>query len=296
MPTNTLRPGWSFLRSRRWLGYLALLLTFSIACVLLGNWQFARRAEARAEIARIDRNYDATPIDLEAALPELNAYDDDAQKWQRVTTTGEYLGDTYLARNRPGEGGVGSLLIAPFRTDHGAVIMVDRGWVDVSGTEALDSPRTAAESIPALPQGEVSLVVRLRAGEPAVTGRSSSGITVASINLAELARLSGTEGSAYLGAYGMLVSEDPSTATGVLPDRPERDEGPHLSYALQWYVFIVVAAIGVAYAARAEYRVLNDDEDAATTGTRHGRTPLDPKKPRKRFTDDEIEDAILDQR
>ena len=46
--------GWAFLRSRRWLGYFALLIVFSIACVLLGDWQFARRAEARAAGERID--------------------------------------------------------------------------------------------------------------------------------------------------------------------------------------------------------------------------------------------------
>ena len=46
MSTDT-QHGWSFLRSRRWLGYFALFIVFSIACVWLGNWQFERRAEAR---------------------------------------------------------------------------------------------------------------------------------------------------------------------------------------------------------------------------------------------------------
>lgn len=42
--------GWRFLYSRRWLGYYAMLLIFAIGCVLLSNWQFSRREEARAEI------------------------------------------------------------------------------------------------------------------------------------------------------------------------------------------------------------------------------------------------------
>ena len=42
--------GWGFALSRRWLGYLALVVVFAIACTLLSLWQIARRDEARADI------------------------------------------------------------------------------------------------------------------------------------------------------------------------------------------------------------------------------------------------------
>lgn len=289
-------PGWSFLASRRWLGYAAMLLIFSIACVLLGNWQFDRRAQARAEIDRIDANYDATPIALASALPQPVGFDEDAQKWQTVEVSGAYAGDPYLVRNRPGDNSVGSNLIQPLVTAQGAVFFVDRGWVPVevgaTGTDAV-----ADLDLPDPPAGAVTVTARLRASEPTIAGRTTAGRSIASIDLPELADLIATEpwaesvtAGVYTGAYGMLVAEDPTAESGVLPPRPERDEGPHLSYALQWYVFIIIAASGVAYAARREYRTFNSDSDEVREYERRSRE----RKRRRGRSDAEEEDALLD--
>lgn len=280
--------GWSFLRSSRWIGYFAMLVIFSIACVFLGNWQFERRAEARAEIDRIDANYDAPAVPLADELPDPAAFDENVQKWRTVEAVGEYVGDPYLARNRPGREGVGSNVIQALRTDDGRVFFVDRGWVPIDGHEA-ETGGIAPEELPEPPSGEVRVEARLRASEPVIPGRTSAGRTVASIELPELARLTGTEGEAYTGAYGMLVTETPAGEHGVLPAKPERDEGPHLSYALQWYVFIVIACIGVAYAARREYRGLNPDSSAVREQDRRSAE----RRRRRGPSDAEEEDALI---
>lgn len=286
---STDRIGWSFLRSPRWAGYSAMLLVFAIACVLLGNWQFDRRAEARAEIARIDANYGGDPAPLAEELPDRPAFDEDAQKWRTVSIEGEYFGEPYLARNRPGPQGVGSNLIQSLRTADGGVFFVDRGWVPVDGGAAERGEVDRAD-LPQAPSGPVHVVARLRASEPAIPGRTAAGRTVASIELPELARLTGSEGDAYTGAYGMLVSEDPAAEHGVLPAKPERDEGPHLSYALQWYVFILIAGIGVAYAARREYRTLNAGSEVVREQDRRSAE----RRRRRGPSDAEEEDALLD--
>ena len=280
--------GWSFLRSSRWIGYFAMLAIFSIACVFLGNWQFDRRAEARAEIDRIDANYDAPATPLAEELPNPAAFDEDAQKWRTVEAVGEYVGDPYLARNRPGREGVGSNLIQALRTEDGRVFFVDRGWVPIDGHEA-ETGGIAAEELPEPPSGEVRVEARLRASEPSIPGRTSAGRTVASIELPELARLTDTEGEVYTGAYGMLVTETPAGEHGVLPQKPERDEGPHLSYALQWYVFIGIACIGVAYAARREYRGLNPDSSVVREQDRRSAE----RRRRRGPSDAEEEDALI---
>ncbi|GAB2553529.1 SURF1 family protein [Leucobacter ruminantium] len=288
-PEDT-RIGWRFLHSARWIGYFAMLLVFAIACVLLGNWQFDRRAEARAEIARIDANYDAEAVPLEAELPRPDRFDEDAQKWRVVSVTGEYVGDPVLARNRPGPDGVGSDLIQALLTEDGRVFFVDRGWVPVDGASAGD---TDPSSLPQPPEGEVRVEARLRASEPPIAGRTASDRTVASIELDELARLTGADeahAGAYTGAYGMLVSETPAGEHGVLPAKPARDEGPHLSYALQWYVFILIACIGVAYAARREYRGLNAGSETVEKQDRRSAE----RRRRRGPSDAEEEDALLD--
>lgn len=281
-------PGWSFLRSPRWLGYYVLLILFWIVCVWLADWQFDRRADARAEIARIHQNYDALAIPLEEAVPDPTSFDENALKWQTATLQGEYLGDPFLARNRPGPEGVGSHLLQPLRTDQGLVFIVDRGWVPVNGSEA-NTDTGWLNRVPKPPAGLVKIDVRLRASEPQVSGRLSQGSTVASINLPELARVGGFD-EAYTGAYGMLIRETPGAATGVLPEPPERDEGPHLSYALQWYVFIFISAFGIVYAARQEHRGLNAGSAAVLRQDQRAAV----RKARRGMTDAEEEDALLD--
>lgn len=282
---DPVRVGWTFLRSRRWLGYFALLVIFSIACVLLGNWQFARRAEARAEIARIDRNYDAAPVPLSEAVPDRTAFDENAHKWQPVELHGEYIDEPLLARNRPGAQGAGSDLIQALRLDGGGIVFIDRGWVPVIGTDEAPSA-----SLPAAPEGEVTVLARLRASEPEIAGRTASKRSVPSINAPMLAKIIGAGDDAYLGVYGLLIGEQPAAETGALAARPERDEGPHLSYALQWYVFILIAAAGVGYAARQEFRSLNADDPERDEEERRRAE----RRRRRGPSDADIEDALLD--
>lgn len=293
MTSKTDTVGWAFLRSRRWIGYYALLAVFAIVCTFLGNWQFDRRTEAREEIARIDANYDAQLIPLDEALGSLDEFDLDAHKWLPVTVTGEYIGDTYLARGRPGPEGVGSNLISALRTPEG-VLFVDRGWVAVNANEANEGDFDPL-ALPQPPRGEVEVEVRLRGGEQAIPGRVTDGITLGSIDLDELARLTGVEGEAYTGAYGMLISEQPIAGQaagehGALPQRPERDEGPHLSYALQWFIFIIIAAVGLGYAAHREFRSLNAGSAAVAQQDRRKAE----RKRRRGPSDADEEDAWLD--
>lgn len=275
--------GWSFLRSRRWFGYVTLLLLFAVACTWFGNWQFDRRAEARAEIARIDANYDAPALALTKALPSYDYFDENQLKWQTVEVYGSYVGEPYFARNRPGPGGVGSQLLQPLQLHDGSIFIVDRGWVPVRASEEIDP-----SVLPSPPVGEVTVQVRLRESEPPITGRTETDRTLPSVDLALLDTL--IEAPLYTGAYGQLVSESPAAEHGSLPSKPERDEGPHLSYALQWYVFILIALLGVVYAARQEFRNLNPESEQVKRQDLK-RAKL---KSRRAPSDDEEEDAILD--
>jgi len=278
------RVGWGFLHSYRWVGYFVMLLVFALGCVLLSHWQFSRLDEKRAEVARIDRNYDAAPVALDAAVPDRKSFDENAWKWHPVELHGEYLSTPLLARNRPGPEGVGSDLIQGFRLDDGGVIFIDRGWVPVAGTDEVPA------DLPFAAGGESTVLARLRGSEQKIGGATASNGTVPSINAPMLAGLIGAEDTAYLGVYGQLISEQPAAETGMLPAPPERDEGPHLSYALQWAVFILIAGIGVGYAARQEFRNLNSGDPKLEAEDRRKAE----RKRRRGPSDAEIEDALLD--
>ena len=59
-------------------------------------------------------------------------------------------------------------------------------------------------------------------------------------------------GSAVTRAYGVLAAEDPAPAAAPrLLERPDGDLGPHLAYAIQWWLgAVVVYVLLVVYAAK----------------------------------------------
>jgi len=275
---------WAFLRSPRWAGYLALVVVFAVACCALGTWQLNRRAEALAEVARIDANYDAEAVPVADALADPAGFDVD-QRWLVVALSGEYLGDEeVVVRNRPFGGSSGFEVITPFRLDDGTVFMVDRGWI-AQGSDGRPSDYTAP------PSGHVQVEARLKAGEERIEGRTTTGIEFATIDLAELADRVGEP--AYTGAYGVLVQSAADAAEPPLAAaRPLRDEGPHLSYALQWFVFALLAFIGLGWAANQERRALAE----ASGSPDAPRAPREPRKPPRERGDAAVEDEILDRR
>ena len=273
--------GWRFAFTRRWAGYLALTIAFAILCVSLGTWQLARRAEARAEIDRVESNWDAAPVPIGDVLPELESFESD-DKWMPVELTGRYLPDAQLlVRNRPLDGTSGFEVLVPFELEDGTIFIVDRGWVP-SGNEQ-DSP----DAVPPPPTGDVRVVVRLKAGEPTVLGRSAPEGQVATVHLPEIAAL--LDEPTYTGAYGLLATEDPAAERPVAATKPIPDEGPHLSYAFQWFVFALLGFIGLGFALRQEYRSVNADtpEERERAAARAARAA------RKERSDAEVEDELL---
>jgi cytochrome oxidase assembly protein ShyY1 len=271
--------------ARRWAGYVALTVVFAIACGLLSWWQWSRRAEAIAAIDLVAANYDAEPAPVDAVLPGLDAWQA-SDEWRPVVLTGEYLVDEQLlVRNRPRDGGPGWEVLVPFRLDDGRVLAIDRGWLPVGSRD--DVP----DEVPAAPEGEVTVVARLKPGEPTLPGRTAPDGQLATIHLPTVAELVG--GEVYTGAYGLVASEDPAPAVAPRSaERPIADEGPHLSYAMQWIAFAVLAFVALVWGVRHERRVQR--EEAAEAEALAAGAPPPARRRRKRDADADAEDAVLD--
>ena len=257
------------LLTRRWLGYLALTVAFAVVASLFGMWQWDRRGQAVAAIEKVDSNYDRAPVPLTSVLgsESLNA---DTLEWIPVSLSGRYIPEEQvLVRTRPRSGSVGFEVLIPFVTEDFSVI-VNRGWVSTG--ESQDFP----DEVPQAPAGVVELVARIKPTEPLLRGRGAPEGQIASIHLASLQELTSVDIREDF--FVTLGEENPQPARSPLPTvRPEIDEGPHLSYTFQWYLFAVMAFGGLWYMLRQEARV-HRGEDVS----------------RKSSRDDEEEDALLD--
>lgn len=266
--------------SRRWLGWLGLTALFALVCVGLAQWQWQRRVEAVADIRVVAANWDAAPVPLDEVLPDSERLDPSLE-WQPVALEGEYLLDEQLlVRTRPLKGRPGFEVLAPLLLDDGRVFVVDRGWLPVGSQQ--DSP----DVVPEPPTGRVEVLVRLKPGEPTIAGRGAPEGQIATIHLPDIAERV-EAGEVATGAYGLLDRESPPPPTRpVAAARPVADEGPHLSYTFQWYLFGLLGFIGYGWALRTEHRRLLDAAAGEPT-----RVPA-----RRRASDADEEDALLESR
>lgn len=274
-------------RAGRWAIYISLAVVFAIACAFLSNWQFSRNEERSSQLALVEANYDAPPVALEQLIPAGDALDP-ADQWHPVRLVGEYVADDQLlVRNRPHGGTSAFEVLVPFRLDDGRVLLVDRGWV----APGEDGPEP--DVVPAPPEGQVTVIARLKPGESLPSsGRSAPDGQVPTIHLPLVAeKVSAANGDALeLSAYGVMVSEDPQPASRPQPlESPSEDPGPHLSYAIQWILFAVMGFVFIGYVIRTERRhrredAEDDERDAAPR----------PPASRRRDRDAEDEDALLD--
>jgi cytochrome oxidase assembly protein ShyY1 len=237
--------------SRRWLTALAVAMMFALACVFLGRWQWHRHEEKAARAQRIESHYLANPVPLSRAMPRPGANLPRAQEWTLVTATGRYVEpDLMLVRNRPNNGVFGYEVVVPLELADGTSLLVDRGWIP-NGRSA-----TEPSAVPATPAGQVTVTGWLRLGEPSLERTMPSG-QLASVNLPEARAQTG---ASLYGAYLILRTETgPAGGPPVRPasplalERPDTGQGPHLAYALQWWLAAPVGFVLVLVGARREH-------------------------------------------
>jgi cytochrome oxidase assembly protein ShyY1 len=268
----------------RWTAYVAVAVVFAIACGFLANWQFTRNADRSEQLALVAENHDADPVPLDDLIP-VGADLDPGDEWRPVVLEGEYLpGDTLLVRNRPHGGTAAFEVLVPLRLGDGRTIIVNRGWV----RPGIDQPEP--DVVPAPPEGEVTVVVRLRPGEPLpVSGRTAPEGQVPTLNLPLVAELVSAD-DVVTSAYGAMAIEEPappSRPEAVAP--PSEDPGPHLSYAIQWILFAIMGFTFIGYVIVTERRHRREDLEDADGGGAASR-PARPSRDR----DADEEDALLE--
>jgi len=234
----------SLLRTRR-IGLTLVAIVVAGACIGLGLWQLDRLEGRRAFNERYAAGLAAAPAPLEDLLGS-----GDPLAYRRAIATGRYdPGHEVILYGRTLDGRAGNHVLTPLVLEDGRAIIVDRGWVPFE----MDEP-PVAEAAP--PDGEVEVLGPLFADQPGGAGEVQEGedrvTTVRSVDLEAIALDVPYE---LLPWFIQLQRQSPTAGELPVPaPPPELNEGPHLNYALQWFAFAAIAAIGYVILVRRELR------------------------------------------
>jgi cytochrome oxidase assembly protein ShyY1 len=240
-----------FLLSRRWVLFFAFVVALSIACVLLGRWQFHRLAERRDNNDVIRTNLHATPAPVETVLTDRSP-DHDTQ-WRTVTAMGMYDGDnTVLVKYITHDGNPGVEVVVPLRLSNGSAVLVDRGWIaGPDNGQRMPTPPTP-------PEGKVTVTGWVRLDSTNTSAATPHDRTVRTIGSAQLRP---EFPYPILGGYVSAKQETPTAShPPIRNDGPDLSDGPHFFYGLQWFFFALLAATGFVWFAWSEYQERNRAE------------------------------------
>jgi len=230
-----------FLYSPRWIGFHLLVIFGIVLMINLGFWQLRRLDQRQAFNAQVTSRIDLPPEPLDRIL--VPGADPDDLDWRSIEASGRYLPDEQFAVvNRSQDGIAGDMVVTPLALDDGRVLLVERGFVPL-GVEAS-----------AAPTGDVDIVGRLRPSQVRRRGQlsdtSSGDLTEAQrLDIPRLTpQLPGPPVPMYVELTASRPAEEPPYPEPV--DVPELSEGPHLGYAVQWFIFSIAVGVGWVFAVR----------------------------------------------
>lgn len=223
--------------NRRTLAFAVFAIAVALGCVRLGFWQLSRLAERRARNAAIAARLDAPPVPLATALADSASAEDRQVQFAGVFDYEHEV--VYTSRTRRGSPGV--QLITPMRLADGSAVLVNRGWVY--------SPNGISVDLSKWREGDSATVNGyLQAFAPSVaSGPVSTPSSLRAVR--HLVRDSLAALVPYPVAPLVVMRRDGAGDTGEVKhpfrvDLPALDEGPHKSYAIQWFAFAAIGLVG----------------------------------------------------
>ncbi len=209
-----------------------LVLLVAAACVRLGFWQLHRLAERRAHNALVRGRMAAPPL-------ALNTVPDDTANltFRAVTAAGQWDSEhAIVLAGRTYQDDPGVYLLTPLLLPGGGAVLVNRGWLPSPDAATVDAGAYAVAGAAAVR----GLLVPMPAGR-APPGQPFGRVWF-HLDPAALARQFPYPLAPLL---LQLTPAGPSGATLPRPvPPPELGEGPHRSYAVQWFSFAAIGLVG----------------------------------------------------
>ena len=229
---------------RAWLGPLlaALIVAASAAMIGLGVWQLNRLQQRRATTAEVRARLDQAPVVLTSQTV-------DQPEYQPVQATGIYdFAQEIVLRNRAYQEQPGVHVLTPLRLAGGqTAVLVDRGWIPYLQAE----PASRAEF--QRPAGQVTLAGVVRRSQtrslfilPADPTPSPDHPRLDAWFWPDVAQIQRQAPYPLLPFYIELAPAADPAALPINGYEIDLSDGPHLSYALQWFGFTIILLVGSA--------------------------------------------------
>jgi cytochrome oxidase assembly protein ShyY1 len=210
---------------------VAIAVAIAATCVALGFWQLRRLHDRRTANALIRSHRTESVVEVTSASQRLAGMEyRPAEAAGRYDTAHEVLVFGRTLNEEPGH-----LVVTPLVLDDGGAVLVVRGWVPFE----LQTPpvRQAAP-----PSGQVSVRGFLVPDEGDGGLMPEDGV----IRILDVRGIASALPYEVAALPIQLRGQDPPQS-GALPrpyPLPELSEGPHLSYAIQWFLFATIALVG----------------------------------------------------
>ena len=219
-----------------------VLVIFAVlAMIFLGFWQLDRHSQKSDINQRISVRLDNAPLGLED-IAKLKSYEITEVgrdfEYRNIAVSGKYIqGDSVLVRNRTYNGVPGFWLLTPFQLSNNQILIVNRGWIPITAEDYVDSNTSVFNLTGILRKTEVAKGLQ--------RADVSQGV-LKSLARPDLVRYEDQLGYEIFPMYIQLTGQNPQQADGFPKalDLPKFSEGQHLSYAVQWFIFASIAAIG----------------------------------------------------
>ena len=233
--------------SRRRVALLVVAIVVAAVCVRLGFWQLDRLEQRRAANTLVRSGLEAAVVPLPQLLAQASDPVDLA--WRRTEVEGSYdPEEEVILYGRTQDGRPGDHVLTPLRLGDGSAVIVDRGWIPFEADRPLPLSGPAAAPIGSVMVRGVVLPTETENPEPPSGGAERT----TTFQRIDLARLQLQVPYDLAPVTIQLQEQQPAQASGQPEPAtlPELDEGPHLSYAIQWFAFASIAIVGYGLLAR----------------------------------------------
>ena len=230
-------------------GFVALSIVGAAIFARLGAWQVSRLHERQRKNAEMRSRLDEPPVSIDSMAGSADSL---RYRRARVSGTADYAHEALLVQ-RTREGSPGVYLVTPVTTGGSdSATIVIRGWVYAPDGVRAD-PRRWHEGDSLTVSGYLDELPAAGSADT-IPGQP---LAIRRLQRADLARRVGRPvRTMYLWAVADSSANAPPAGPAAARQAPARftlpvlDEGPHRSYAIQWFAFAIIALVGAVIVVR----------------------------------------------